>query len=160
MVECHSKVRNILNYWSSSKKISREKALDFQLKAILNSSNTNFAMKTRNLTSMEDRVDYLRCYRTKALFDDQTTTVGSAVMNSECESIGIKQPFGVWVMAAPPYVHRKSLTEIKSTSFLERIRAFFISRIEQFSKHLRLGTLRSLSQNWVKYLLRCRNCKV
>ena len=85
-----TKVRAILELWVSAKKISREQALDFQLNAILKARNSNFAVAACNLESAMDRVEYLRYYRTKALFEDVTTTVGSVVMNSVCESIGIK----------------------------------------------------------------------
>lgn len=143
-------VTDILKFWKDHKKISRESALDFQLQHVISpSGGSAFAMHACSLSSSVDQVEYLRCYRTKALYDDSTTLVGSIVMNSESIRIGVKQHFGDIRESTPPFVHSKisapqgSLVpygDIDPTLF-GRIRRYNENQISLFARHIQNGTL-------------------
>jgi hypothetical protein len=94
------KVEAVLHYWGLPRnKISRKVALDFQLKGLKGESR--FAMTASHFSTADERVEYLRYHRTKALYEDASTTLGSVVMSSEDASIGVKQHYGDCLEAYP-----------------------------------------------------------
>ena len=136
-------VVDILQFWAAAKTISQRTAMEFQLEFVLREADIQIIAKASNLTSEQDRVDFLRYHRTKALYDDSTTTVGSIVMNCECDAIGIKQLFGSCLEAVPTYVLTAYFKpdNRNDPSLFSRIRCYFERRITKFSQHLRRGTI-------------------
>jgi hypothetical protein len=141
------KVIDILKYWAAAATITAQEAIRLQFEYIIQQTDVHFAMKACNLKSEQDRVDFLRYYRTKALYEDATTTLGSVVMNTTSDSIGIKQHFGNCVEAVPTnilmtvYRNSNNGNGEKGVSFLNIIRSYFEEKVSQFSYHLRNGTL-------------------
>ena len=60
------------------------------MEGLLHDPDSQFAMICCSLAKEFDRVAYLRYYLTKALYEDDSMTVGSIVMNTVNEYIGIK----------------------------------------------------------------------
>ena len=145
-------VEAVLRYWDKHVKISRQTALDFQWeKGVIgkDAGSCDYAMTACNFSTPTDRVEFLRYYRTKALYEDATTTVGSVVMCSENAHIGVKQHFGSCVEAYPSQ-HQEGLVgtlldegcDRRAPTFFGRMRAYFEEKIDQFGLNLRRGTLR------------------
>ena len=124
--------------------MSRQEAMRFQLEHVVREADPKFAMSACNFTSEKDRVDFMRYYRTKALYEDSATTtmVGSVVMNTVCDEIGIRQHFGSCVETFPTNILTAAEdSSSKAVSFFDRIRSYFEKKIALFSQHLRIGTL-------------------
>eukprot|EP00957_Ditylum_brightwellii_P051528 3906983-Ditylum_brightwellii.AAC.1 len=71
------KVERIIKFWSQKKKMTAKAALQFQLGSLMQKADSDFAMECCSLALEIDRVRYLRYFLTKALYEDETTTVGS-----------------------------------------------------------------------------------
>jgi hypothetical protein len=136
-------VIDILQFWAAAGAISQHAALEYQLENVLRESDIQAVAKASNFTSDQNRVDFLRYHRTKALYEDSTTTVGSIVMNCECDAIGIRQHFGNCTEAVPTYALTAYFKPDNrdDPSFFNRIRCYFEKRIAKFSQHLRRGSL-------------------
>lgn len=127
-------VRDILNFWRKQKKMTSKVALAYQEKAMINRLNSDFAMTTCSLESETDRVKFLRYSITKALYEDATTVIGSVVMNTEKESLGIKQAFECCFEAVPYRIHmvmeRGGIFE-RSVTFFERNMSKYMNLIRE-----------------------------
>ena len=141
----------VLRFWDVHAKISRQTALDFQWrKGVIqkDAGCSNFAMTACNFSTPAERVEFLRYYRTKALYDDATTSVGSVVMCSENASIGVKQHFGNCVEAYPSQHQEGRLGMLldeggnrRAVTFFGRMRVYFEEKIDKFGLNLRRGSL-------------------
>lgn len=119
-------VMAIIKYWHGAKKIPATTALIFQLKAATSNPETRFAMECCSMTSKDDRVAYLRYYFTKALYEDTETTIGSIVMNTVKDEIGVKQLFANCAEAAPFSIHVGADTKYeKDVGVMGRIKQYF-----------------------------------
>lgn len=137
-----NEVKKIVKYWDNHKKMSSTTALNFQMQANLQQSNCNFAMKCCSLSSEQDRVEYLRYFLTKALYEDETTIVGSIVMNSVNEKIGVKQLFADCFELAPPRIHCESDPSfISNSTVVNRTKSYFINSMKKYMSFIRNGTL-------------------
>lgn len=84
-----------------------------------------------------DRVDCIRYFITKALYEDESSVVGSVVMNNEKEEIGVKQIFESCVEAAPYSIHCATSSSFATgESFMGRIRTYFETSMERFITHV------------------------
>jgi len=135
----NGRVRDILEHWNSAKKMLSKAAIQFQFQAEMESRETRFAMTACSLEKEEDRVGYLRYYLTKAFYEDETTTIGSIVMNFEKEDIGIKQIFESCYESAPAHIHHHGNS--CSPTVIGRTRSYFEKNMEKFIYHVRNGTL-------------------
>jgi hypothetical protein len=122
--------------------MSSKAAIGFQFEAVLQKMDPRFAMDSCSLASENDRVEYLRYFLTKALYEDATTVIGSVVLCSENEAIGVKQLFESCIEAAPSRIHTEHDKDYKGgLSFMGRIRNFFEKKMETFVKLIRAGTI-------------------
>ena len=142
ITEMDPKVRAIIEFWNDAPKISLKAALDFQIKAIVEQRDTDFAMMCCSLESETDRVSFLRYFFTKALYEDQTTTLGSIVMGRSNDSIGVKQLFENCMEAAPSSVHYPFHSHyFAGRSVMERVKLYFEEKTKTYMNHIRNGTL-------------------
>lgn len=98
-------VKSILKFWAKASRMNKESALQFQMKGLMKSSDSTAMMNCCSLENEEDRVDYIRYFITKALYEDDSTILGSVVMCNVKEPIGAKQIFESCVEAAPYSIH-------------------------------------------------------
>ena len=137
-----SRVLAIIKYWNGLKAMSVKAAIDYQCRAVFEKMEPKFAMESCCLVSETDRVDYLRYFLTKAFYEDETTTVGSLVMNSEKQAIGVKQLFENCIEAVPCSVHMPMNRHFKTgLSFMERSKAYFENKMETFGNLIRDGVI-------------------
>lgn len=123
-------------------KISSNEAYKIQSKGAMSNSATNFAMECCSMTSIDDRVAYLRYYFTKALYEDSTTVLGSLVMNSENSELGIKQLYANCTEAAPFSIHMDVDPNFKKDlGVMGRIKDYFETKIEKYMACIRSGAL-------------------
>ena len=133
----HSKVKAILKFWKKVPRITKQAALDFQLKAVCMERTATHMMNACALESERDRVDYLRYAVTKALYEDEDAIIGSPIMGKNNDRVGVKQIFESCIEAAPSNVHDNSSCD----SFMGRITLYFEASIQEFANHVRRGTL-------------------
>lgn len=131
-------VKLILKYWDKASRTSKESALRFQLKGALKVPNSTAMMNCCSLKNEADRVDFIRYFITKALYEDGSTTVGSVVMNNEKEQIGVMQLFESCFEAAPYSIHH---TVSSDESFIGRMKRYFETSMQKFMFHIRNGSL-------------------
>jgi hypothetical protein len=77
-------VKNILKFWSlkKHKNMTKDSVLQFYIQRKYDHASS-IVMNACNLVSPEDRVDCVRLCLTGALYEDESTTVGSVVMCTE-----------------------------------------------------------------------------
>ena len=94
------------------------------------------------MTLRDDRIAFLRYYMTKALYEDNTTTVGSVVMNSTNSEIGVKQLFASCTEAAPFTIHMPCDPCFnKEVGVMGRIKNYFELKMEKYLTCIRSGAL-------------------
>ena len=103
--------------------------------------DSNFAMICCLLAQEFDRVAYLRYFLTKALYEDDSMTMGSIVMNTVNEDIGIKQAFESCYEAAPARIHTSFAGAATGSSVSGRTINFFESNMETYMRHIQNGTI-------------------
>lgn len=135
-------VRPIIEFWSTIPKLDKKTVLGLQMKAMIEEGDTRFAMQCCALESESDRVTYLRYHLTKALYEDETTTVGSIVMGQSNEAIGVKQLYASCMEAVPTYIHQKCSGNFHAdTSFMGRTIKYFEEKMSTYTSHIRGGSL-------------------
>jgi len=134
----NSKVRSIVKFWSKVSRISKQTALDFQLKAVLKETVATPMMNTCALESEADRVDHVRYVLTKALYEDETTIIGSPVMCKSDDRVGVTQMFES-CMEAVPFNNASVIPT--GESFMNRVQRYFEGSMKRFMEHVRNGTL-------------------
>ena len=137
--DLNDEVKVIIEYWNRQEKMSSKAALKFQMEGLLSDPDSKFAMNCCSLAQEFDRVAYLRYYLTKALYEDDSMTVGSIVMNTVNEDIGIKQAFESCFEAAPARIHL--LGAKTGSSVIGRTITFFESNMETYMRHIQNGTI-------------------
>ncbi|KAL3793053.1 hypothetical protein HJC23_003061 [Cyclotella cryptica] len=141
-IDLHRQVKLILKYWDKSVAKSREAALLFQFKGAARVADATAMMNCCALEKETDRVDYIRYFIKKALYEDESTVVGSVIMKNENEQIGVKQIFESCVEAVPYSVHCDlSSTFAAGESFMGKMRRYFETSMEKFMTHVRNGSL-------------------
>ena len=134
----NTKVRSILKFWKKVPRITKQAALDFQMNKILCDAVATPMMNACALEDESDRVEYLRYYVSKALYEDNDAVVGSPVLCKNNERVGVKQIFESCIEAVPLSVHTNALS---GGSFMERNKKYFESTMLMFMNHVRNGTL-------------------
>lgn len=135
-------VMAIVKYWDCTNKISARAAIRFQMQAVLHNPDTTFAMECCSMTSRDDRIAFLHYYFTKALYEDNTTTIGSVVMNSTNEKIGVKQLFAKCTEAAPYNIHMSCDPNFdKNIGVIGRVKKYFKLKMEKYIRCVRSGAL-------------------
>lgn len=126
-----SRVLDLLVKWNSSTPATSDETLRYNYIKNMESSGTAFALRSCNFVHEKDRVEMIRSYLTKALYEDETTIYGSVVMQdwTPCDLIE----------ASPVHIHGP--TKVPGETFLDRIRYYFCTQIDSFGKHLRNGSL-------------------
>ena len=127
-----------MKFWGKVPRISKQAALDFQLKAVLKETVATPMMNTCALESESDRVDHLRYVVTKALYEDGTTIVGSPIMGKNNDRVGVTQLFESCMEAVP---FNNSAAIHANGSFMDRVQGYFEGVVEKFTKNVRSGTL-------------------
>jgi len=141
-VTIEEKVERIVQFWNQSQKMTSKSALQFQIQAVMRTGLSDFAMDCCSLALQEDRVRFLRYFLTKALYEDETTTVGSVVMNFVNEAIGVNQLFANCFETAPSRIHSRMDPSFKSNSnIVDRTISYFEKNMSKFIRHVRKGTL-------------------
>jgi len=135
------RVKVIVKYWSGQKKMSSGDAIQFQMQAVVTNPDTNFAMDCCSLAREVDRVRHLRYSITKALYEDHTTTVGSIVMNTVNEAIGVEQGFESCFEAAPSHIHSPRRGALNGSTVIDRTINFFEKNMGTYMRHIQNGTL-------------------
>jgi len=146
----HEKLKAILNFLGKVPKMPRKEAITFQLKGTTIGDLLTF-MQCCSLSSEVDRVAATRYYLTKALYEDEETTVGSVVMCHTKEEIGIKQLFSSCTEAVPSFAHLSSIFYLSgdrkkeyrkaSSSFMGRAKDYLEDKMENYMKCVHKGTL-------------------
>ena len=145
----HEKVKAILKFWGEVPPMPRKEAIAFQLKGTFLGDLLTF-MQCCSLSSEADRVAATRYCLTKALYEDEETTVGSVLMCHTKEEIGIKQLFSSCTEAVPSFAHlsscylsgdRKEEHGKASSSFLGRAKDYLEDKMENYMKCVHKGTL-------------------
>jgi len=137
-----SKVRLILEFWKNVPRMTSEDAVKIQLKGALNNHDCRFAIDCCQIAAERDRVDYLRYYLTKDLYMDSSTVLGSVVMCSTSDELGIKQGYEDGMQAVPPRVYMRSDPDFRPNSGLfDRTRHYFETNMRKLMHLLRTGTL-------------------
>lgn len=139
--DLNDEVKVIIEYWNRQKKMSSKAALQFQMEGLIHDPDSKFAMICCSLAQEFDRVAYLRYYLTKALYEDDSMTVGSIVMNTVNEDIGIKQAFESCFEAAPAHIHTTFAGATTGSSVSGRTIYFFESNMETYMRHIQNGTI-------------------
>ena len=137
----NDRVKIIIKYWNGQKKMSFKAALQFQMAALMNNPNSKFVMHCCSLAHEVDRVGHLRYFLTKALYEDDTTTVGSIVMNTVNEDIGVKQSFESCFEAAPSHIHNPFNGFLNGSTVIDRTINFFEKNMRTYMRHIQNGTL-------------------
>jgi len=134
-------VRNIVEFWNSASKMSCNMAINQQIKGDTSGAG-GYVFKCCKLRNEHDRADYLRYCSHKALYEDNTTKLGSVVMNLTNESIGVKQNYEDVTEAVPSRVFVKSDPNFRGDlRLLERMRDYFETQVSCFMRLVRSGTL-------------------
>ena len=99
-------------------------------------------MQYCSLLTPKDCVVYLIYYLTKALYEDQTTAFGSIVMNTNNESIGIKQLFESCFEATPSHIHHKTgHPHMANITIIGHTIDLFEKNTNTYMRHICNGTL-------------------
>ena len=85
---------------------------------------------------------YLKYYLTKSLYEDKTTVFGIILMNTNNESIGIKQLFLSYFEAAPSHIHHKTgQLHMANTTIIGPTIDLFEKNTETYMRHILNVTL-------------------
>jgi hypothetical protein len=146
------RVRAIIAWWNKQPRMSRSSAIKYQFEQG-RSGCCSFIMTACAFTSETDRVDFLRYYRTRALYED-SASLGSITMCTANERIGISQHFGNVLEACPPAVYssyggagsssRAIDFDLQGKELFAKIRTHFEMQVTAFADLVRRGTLKFL----------------
>lgn len=136
------RVMNILQFWKDCPKMKAVKSEIFQTGNALMKRDIRFCTRACNLSEERDRAEYIRYHFTKALYEDASCTLGSPVMSTVEESLGIKQicenvfeavPFGVHSWTDPRFK--------KNASLMERCRSYFETQMKRYMDLVQNGII-------------------
>lgn len=132
-VDLDRKVMKILLFWKNHPRISRAKAERFQIGMALEGTDIRFCTRACGLAKERDRTDYVRYHFTKAIYEDESTNIGSPVLCTVDESIGIAQICENAFEAVPFHVFSWLDADIEEDrSLMERVQYYFESQIRQY----------------------------
>jgi hypothetical protein len=134
----NTKVMAIFLFWQQSTNVKAETAKQFWIKN--RRSLDSSVMNACNLSTVSDRVEYMRYQLTGALYEDCDSTYGSIVMCTENKTLGIVQKFDCCLQAVPAssFFLRPSLPQI---AIMDSAKSFFEKQINEVAQHIRDGTL-------------------
>ena len=139
------RVKTIISYWNEYPRMSRSQSEVFQLAKAFGRQDIRYCTRACNLASERNRVDYFRYHFTKAFYEDESTLVGSPVMSTVNESIGVMQicedvfeavPFSVYAS------YKEEEDDEEGIPLLIHIRQHFESQMKRFMMLVQNGVIR------------------
>jgi hypothetical protein len=138
----HPQVHRIVEFWGEHPKQTAAEAIAHQKKAAMNSLDSIFCMKCCSISRETDRVAYLRYYLTKALYDDNSTVIGSVVMSGRNADIGVKNMCEDGMEAIPSRVFMPFDPDFQQDlGLMDRVHHYLELNMERFMRLVQYGTV-------------------